>query len=612
VKTRPGLRLLAAALGGRRRTLLSAAGWSAIEGIPTLLSGLLIARALHDGFLRGSVLIGLSWLGAYLACAVVAAVATGRLYPLLAEIVEPARDFLVGGAVGGTLSRAVAGSIAPVTRPGTGGPGEGVAQAVQQVDTVRNLLSAILRGLRQLVVPLVTAAIGLFLLSPRIAVLVLPWIVIAVGSYLLLLPKMLAAEQSRVTAETALADEAATCLSGLRDLTAGGAVGWATARLGDRAQASAAAERRAGWLSTCRHAVVALGVLGPLISIVVAAAVWVPRGQLTLPVVLGALTYVQNGLAVAVRSVVHTGSVWFLQLGVLMSQLADGTEEIAVGPPAVPRSGAGPAVRLDGVTFAYGAHSEPVIRDLSLTIAEREHLAVIGLSGAGKSTLALLLAGVLVPDRGEIAIGGRPAVPGPRPDVAVVPQEAYVFAGSLRENLVYLRPDADDDTVRAAMSTFGLWPLVDRLGGLDATLGTGGGGLSDGERQRVTLARTWIRRAPVVVLDEATSRLEPGAERSVEDAFTSAGSTLVVIAHRLDSARRADRVLLLDGGRWLVGRHAAVLDQSAVYRRLTDSDADRPYRELADPRGTWGQGSNGGGMNGEPVHAARRRAAHLG
>ena len=159
MRTRPGLRLLVAALAGQRRTLVRAAGWSAIEGLPTLLSGLLVARALRSGFLQGSVPVGLAWLGLWLAAAAVAAFATTRLYPLLADVVEPARDTLVRGVVSGTLSRAVAGSTAPAGSLASAGGG--VAQAVQQVDTVRNLLSAILRSLRQIAIPIVTAALGL-------------------------------------------------------------------------------------------------------------------------------------------------------------------------------------------------------------------------------------------------------------------------------------------------------------------------------------------------------------------------------------------------------------------------------------------------------------------
>jgi ATP-binding cassette subfamily C protein len=271
-----------------------------------------------------------------------------------------------------------------------------------------------------------------------------------------------------------------------------------------------------------------------------------------------------------VRSIVHTGSAWLLQLGVLLEQLAAGAEAPAAAPggPA-PAAAPGP-LRLDGVTFAYGPHAAPVLRDLSLTVAPGEHLAIAGLSGAGKSTLALLVAGVLAPDRGSVALGDRPVAPG---DVAVVPQEAYVFAGTLRENLAYLRPDAGDDELRAAVERFGLAPVVARLGGLGAGLASGGGGLSDGERQRVALARTWLSRAPVVVLDEAASRLDAAAELAAEAAFRGTGRTLVVIAHRLDTARRADRVLLLDGGRWELGRHAAVLGRSPLYRRLAGAPA---------------------------------------
>jgi ATP-binding cassette subfamily C protein len=219
-----------------------------------------------------------------------------------------------------------------------------------------------------------------------------------------------------------------------------------------------------------------------------------------------------------------------------------------------------------GVGFRYGPHAEPVLRDVHLTVAHGEHLAVVGPSGAGKSTLAAALAGLITPQQGMVTLDGVPvtrAPAGPRRTlVALVPQHPYVLTGNLRKNLTYLAPDANDDRLVAAAEALGATELL--AGGLDAPATA----LSVGHRQLVALLRVYISEAQVVVLDEATCHLDPATEEQVELAFRGRGSTLIVVAHRLSSARRADRVLLLDGDRSRLGRHDQLMDTSSGYAQM--------------------------------------------
>jgi ATP-binding cassette subfamily C protein len=226
-----------------------------------------------------------------------------------------------------------------------------------------------------------------------------------------------------------------------------------------------------------------------------------------------------------------------------------------------------------GLTFRYGPHAEPVIADLDLTIAPGEHLVIVGTSGAGKSTLVNLLAGLLDPDSGDVRLGGTalPDVPpGALPNLrTLIPQQAYVFAGTVRENLTYLRPDATGPEIRAAAEALGGTPLLDRLAaehGLDTLVAPAA--LSSGERQLLTLIRAYLSRAPITFLDEATCYLDPTAEARIESAFRRRPGTLVVIAHRISSALRADRVLLLDGEDTVVGTHDALVTTSRRYAEL--------------------------------------------
>ncbi|MEU6675729.1 ATP-binding cassette domain-containing protein [Streptomyces sp. NPDC046925] len=231
-----------------------------------------------------------------------------------------------------------------------------------------------------------------------------------------------------------------------------------------------------------------------------------------------------------------------------------------------------PALQLSSVSFAYGPFAEPVVRDLSLTVPRGGHLAVVGPSGIGKSTLVGLVAGMLQAGSGVVRVDGRgvrgPEAVGRR---VLIPQEAYVFSGTVRENLAYLREDAVGDAeLIAAAGAVGLGGVIERLGGLDAPVDPAA--LSAGERQLVALTRAHVSHAPLALLDEATCHLDPAAEARAERAFAARpGGTLVVIAHRISSARRADRILVMDGTHTLCGSHGELLRSSSLYRELCGS-----------------------------------------
>ena len=226
--------------------------------------------------------------------------------------------------------------------------------------------------------------------------------------------------------------------------------------------------------------------------------------------------------------------------------------------------------------FGYGRHAEPIIRDLSIDIAPGDHLAIVGPSGIGKSSLAGLLAGMLLPTAGQVLLDGLSVTrypPALLPDRRVlIPQEAYVFAGTLAENILYLRtasaaadrPSAEE--LDAAAEAVGLSRLVSRLGGHQAVVNPAA--LSAGERQLIALTRAYLSPAPIAILDEATCYLDPAAEGQAEAAFASRHGTLIVVAHRITSALRAQRVLVLDGNRAQAGDHASLLATSAMYQDL--------------------------------------------
>ncbi|MET9251824.1 ABC transporter ATP-binding protein [Nonomuraea sp. NPDC003709] len=556
-------RLLLALLRPRKRPLAVALALSAVESAPTLLSGLLIAAAIDRGFLAGRPGTGLALLGLLAGVMSLKAVATRLTLPVLAKVVEPLRDDLVRAVVTATVTRAAGGAEPPDTAA--------VNRLTAQVETVRNLVSALLRSSRQLGMSLIAALVGLLALSPPAAAIAVGPVVLALAVFAWLLRTLASRQRALILADERLTAEATPILSGLRDVAACGAHDQARATVDAAVSAQVAATMSMAWAGTGRRLVVTLGVHVPLLVLLIAARPLVDGGHLSAGEVIGAVTYLATGLDPALRMLISTVGGWGVALAVTLRRIA---ESVTV-PVTSPRTGTGPGPlghRLDAerLTFGYAPGATPVVRDLDLTIPEGEHLAVVGPSGAGKSTLSMLLTGLLPPTGGRIVLGGLPLDETPerrlRTMIALVPQEAYVFAGTVRENLAYLGADTDA-RLRAAAAAVGALPLVERLGGLDAVIEEPSS-LSAGEKQLIALARVHASPARTVVLDEATCHLDPAAEQRAEEAFAGRDGTLVVIAHRISSAMRARRVLLMDGGTTTAGTHQELLTRSPLYADL--------------------------------------------
>jgi len=333
-------------------------------------------------------------------------------------------------------------------------------------------------------------------------------------------------------------------------------------------------------MAAVRSLTVVVGGWLPLVA-VLAGAGWATRHGLSTGALIGVLTYLTQVLVPALDMFVSTvgsaGLRFVVTLDRLLRRMGGRRDAPVSGVRTPPRD---QGVELRHLTFRYGAAAQPVLHDFSLTVPPGDHLAVVGPSGAGKSTLAGLLCGTLPPDAGTVRYGGV-AVPdldaGVLPRCRVlIPQEAYVFPASVADNLRYLNPAADDGRLLAAADRLGAASLVARLGGLAAPLRPDD--LSAGERQLLTLVRAYLAPAPVAVLDEATCHLDPAAERRVEEAFAARG-TLVVIAHRISSAIRARRVLLLDPDGPVLGDHRTLQIISPRYREMTG------YWQASEPAG---------------------------
>ncbi|MEA2151309.1 MAG: ATP-binding cassette, subfamily bacterial RamB/AmfA [Solirubrobacteraceae bacterium] len=577
-------RLLLSSLHGRGRDVRALCAWSLVEALPAFLSGLLVARAIDKGFLAGDAATGFAWLGVLALAVVVGGWATRQTFLRLAALVEPFRDELARRTVHGALQRSIA----------TGAPAHtaGVARLTQQVEIVRAAYAGVLLVVQAFLVSAGAALLGLVTLAPRVLLLVLPPLAVALGLFLAALPGMAARRRASILADEGVAEGASTVVGGLRDVVACGAEEQVAAGVGEHIDAQARATTELARFTAVRTVAIGIGGRLPLV-LILAAGPWLVRNGTSTGQILGALTYVSQGVHPALSTLTRGLGNVGLWLFVTLARIVEETE---VAPPE-PRAGGEPAprghdVRLRGVTFGYGRASEPVIRGLDLVVAEGDHLAVVGPSGAGKSTLAGLIAGLLEPQQGEVVVGGLPVGRIDREAAAqhrvLIPQEAYVFAGTLRENLTYLSPGATTAEVDDAVDRLGVGALVARLGGYDAELDAAE--LSAGERQLITLVRAYVAPARLTILDEATCHLDPAAEARVERAFAARGGTLLIIAHRISSALRARRVLVLDGRQALLGDHDELLLRSALYRDLV---------------GHWGVPAAEGGATTAPVNGAR-------
>jgi len=342
-----------------------------------------------------------------------------------------------------------------------------------------------------------------------------------------------------------------------------------------RSQAQVSAWRRASFVNIRLFAFLPLAQASALIVVLLAAASMYRRGEISIGTITAFVLYL-----IQLFDPIGRFTEWLGEFRQGLAALAKIVGLLEVPTPIEERPGAVELPRegvlaLRDVTFGY-AEGRPVVRELTLELHPGEHVALVGATGAGKSTVAKLLTRQYDPQEGRIELGGvdlRDAtLESLHRRIVLLPQEGHLFSGTIADNVRLAHPDATDEEVRSALRRIGELDRFSSLpDGLETDVQTRGVRLSAGERQLVGIARVALADPAVIVLDEATSSLDPATEAAVERALAAVaeGRTVVTIAHRLSTAERADRVAVMENGRLVeVASHDELVEQGDRYARL--------------------------------------------
>lgn len=551
-----------------------AARWAALGGLlaassALMLGGPLVVRAIVDSASAGAPAAELARLAVVFLALAIAAQALAVVVVWFAT----ATAWRTTNEIRMRMARHVLGLDHEFHRRHT--PGELIQRVDGDVTSVSDFLG--------IVVPRVAGA-AFLVTGMLVALAVLDWR-LAIGGLVYLTVSVAAVVRSRHRAVRETTDEMGSYarlyggieerLTAAEDLRANGAGGHAVWRfIEDSADALASSVRRERAFLRMWWAVHGC-VAGGSVLALLASAVLTVNGLITLGTAFLLLQYVMllsRPLEAVVQELetIQKANGAMVRVLDLLAVRPVITDSGVTCPPAGPLS-----ISFAGVSFDYG-DAAFALRDVDLEIAPGRSVGVVGRTGSGKTTFSRLLLRLVEPTQGEVAVGGVPITDVPmgelRRRVALVPQEVELFSGTVRDNVTLFDDSPTDDAVERALRRVGLDALV--AGGIHRNLGPGGAGLSAGEAQLLALARVWLRDPDLVVLDEATARVDPMTEARIEAAVAElmAGRTTVIIAHRLSTLRRVDDILVFEQGRVL---------EHDDRRLLAKTDGSR-FRQLLD------------------------------
>ncbi|MCU0951635.1 MAG: ABC transporter transmembrane domain-containing protein [Burkholderiaceae bacterium] len=458
--------------------------------------------------------------------------------------------------------------------------GEVLSRLTTDTTVIQNAVgSSVSMGLRSAV--MMAGALALLLATnPQLVITVLVVIVVVVLPALLIgrrVRKLSRASQDRIADASAIAGEVLNAVPIVQSFVQEQAEARRFGESNEQAFLTAVRRTRTRAMLT---AFLIVGVFGFLLWSLYGGVQAVVEGRTT----AGTLSQTALYIALIASSVAVLAEVWGDLLRASgaterLMELLDARSPIAdpPAPRALPVAGSGVRVQFRDVHFAYPSRpAQEVLRGLTLDIPRGQTVALVGPSGAGKTTVFQLLQRFYDAGSGDIALDGvglrEARLAELRARIAVVPQEAVIFSGTLMDNIRYGRSDATEADARAAAEAAFVDEFVARLPeGYATQVGERGVRLSGGQRQRIAIARAMLKNAPLLLLDEATSALDAASERIVQAALERAmvSRTTIVIAHRLATVQRADHILVLDHGQVAeAGTHAELVARGGLYARL--------------------------------------------
>jgi subfamily B ATP-binding cassette protein MsbA len=464
--------------------------------------------------------------------------------------------------------------------------GELTSRLTVDVGLLQSVLSHQVSEISRQVLSLVGGVVLLTYLQPRLTLTALGVAPLVVGSALVFgkrLRNITTGVQDRVAEATAVAEEAFSQIRTVQSFVQEPAE---RARYAERIAASVRTALLRAKVRGVFFGVLTFSTFAGIVFVLWQGGLLVLDGKLTAGSLVSFLLYTVT-IAASIGALASSFSAYQEAVGAAerVFEILEMRPEIADPPEPetlmVPVTG---RVEFEDVSFRYAQGEETwTLEDVTLRVAPGEIVALVGPSGGGKTTLVSLLPRFWDVDRGRIRLDGHDVrairLAELRGAIGIVPQEPALFSGSVRENIAYARPGASAPEVEAAARAAHAHEFIERLPqGYDTLVGERGVKLSGGQRQRVAIARAILKDPAVLVLDEATSNLDTESERLIEDALEKllVGRTTLIIAHRLSTVRRADRLLVVDRGRIVEeGTHAELLARGGIYARLYQ----RQFRE---------------------------------